>query len=80
VVTHPADSDQPPAPPLLRVIRGGATPEEIAALVAVLLAPRPADDGAPPVSARSAWSDPSARLRIPPHAGPGGWRRSVLPG
>jgi len=31
-----ADDDQPGARPLLRVVRGDATPEEIAALVAVL--------------------------------------------
>ncbi|MDQ2811689.1 MAG: acyl-CoA carboxylase subunit epsilon [Actinomycetota bacterium] len=80
MVTRPADRDQPPAPPLLRVIRGDATPEEIAALVAVLMAVRPADDGAPAAPARSAWSDPSVRLHVPPHAGPGAWRRSALPG
>jgi len=57
-MTRPPDDDQPPGPPLLRVVRGDATPEEIAALVAVLLA-RSADAEAPgPArSVPNAWSD-----------------------
>jgi hypothetical protein len=67
--------------PLLRVVRGDATPEEIAALVAVLLA-RSADAGAPgPArSVKNAWSDRSRQLRRPLSPGPGAWRRSALPG
>ena len=65
--------------PALRVVRGDATPEEIAALVAVLLSP-PGDDEVPPVPARSAWADRSSRLRRPLRPGPGAWRRSALPG
>jgi hypothetical protein len=65
--------------PALRVVRGDATPEEIAALVAVLLA-RPGDDEVPPVPARSAWADRSSQLRRPLRPGPGAWRRSALPG
>jgi Acyl-CoA carboxylase epsilon subunit len=86
VVTQPADNDQPPAEPLLRVVRGDADPstglaaEEIAALVAVLMAFRAADDGAGPASSRSAWADRPARLHMAPHPGPGAWRRSALPG
>jgi Acyl-CoA carboxylase epsilon subunit len=85
VVTQPADNDQPPAEPLLRVVRGadpstGLAAEEIAALVAVLMAAQAADDGAAPASSRSAWSDRPARLRMAPHPGPGAWRRSALPG
>jgi len=45
-MTRPGDREEPPGPPLLRVVRGGATPEEIAALVAVLVA-RSADAKAP---------------------------------
>jgi hypothetical protein len=80
-MTRPADGDQPPGQPLLRVVRGDATPEEIAALVAVLLA-RPADDGAPsPVrSVKNSWSDRAALLRRPLSPAPGAWRRSGLPG
>jgi hypothetical protein len=67
--------------PILRVVRGDATAEEIAALVAVLLA-RSADAEAPG-QARSVpglWSDRSRLLRRPLSPGPGAWRRSALPG
>ena len=66
--------------PLLRVVRGDATPEEIAALVAVLLA-RSADAEAPGAarSVSNAWSDRSRLLRRPLFPGPGAWRRSGLP-
>jgi hypothetical protein len=61
--------------PYLRVVRGEPTPEELAALVAVL-AVRSA-----PTARRlpSAWSDPARRLGVTYHAGPGAWRRSALP-
>ena len=69
---------RPAGEPALRVVRGDATPEEIAALVAVLLS-RPGDD-MPPGPARSAWADRSRQLRRPLRPGPGAWRRSALPG
>ncbi len=80
-MTRPADHDQPAAQPLLRVIRGDATPEEIAALVAVL-AMRAAGDEAPGPDrpAQKSWSDRSRALRDPLFPGPGAWRRSGLPG
>jgi hypothetical protein len=78
VATHPADNDQPPSEPLLRVVRGDASPEEIAALVAVL-ASRAAVADEPPEPTRSAWSDRSAQLRRPVTPGPGAWRSSALP-
>jgi hypothetical protein len=62
--------------PFLRVVRGEPTPEELAALVAVLAA-RPAAAEPPPV--RSAWSDPARRLGLTTRPGPGAWRRSALP-
>ena len=75
-----AGDDRSPGQPLLRVVRGDATPEEIAALVAVLLA-RSADAEAPgPArSVSDAWSDRSRQLRPPLFPGPGAWRRSALP-
>jgi Acyl-CoA carboxylase epsilon subunit len=81
MVTRPADDDQPPSQPL-RVVRGDATPEEIAALAAVLFAARSADTEAPspPRSAQNAWCDRSRLLRRPLSPGPGAWRRSALPG
>ena len=76
-----SDNDDPPAGrPLLRVVRGDASPEEVAALVTVLLAaagPAEQDAGR---TARSAWSDPASRLRRPVFPAPGAWRRSALPG
>jgi hypothetical protein len=67
--------------PLLRVVRGDATPEEIAALVAVLLT-RSADAEAPgPArSVSGSWADRSRLLRRPLSPAPGAWRRSGLPG
>jgi hypothetical protein len=63
--------------PVLRVVRGDATPEEVAALVAVVSAL-----GAPaetPVRRRPEWSAPHrAHRRTLPH-GAGGWRSSGLP-
>jgi Acyl-CoA carboxylase epsilon subunit len=81
MVTRPADHDQPPSQPLLRVVRGNATPEEIAALVAVLLA-RPADATAPGPdrSVPGFWSDRAGQIRRPLYPAPGTWRRSGLPG
>ena len=80
-MTEPSSSDRLPGEPPLRVIRGDATPEEIAALVAVLLSRSVGDSGssAPPPR-RSAWSDRSRLLRRPLHPAPGAWRRSALPG
>ncbi len=83
-MTRSADADQPPgqppSQPLLRVVRGDATPEEIAALVAVLLA-RSADTAAPRPdrSVPGFWSDRASQLRRPLYPGPGAWRRSSLP-
>jgi hypothetical protein len=70
-----------PMAPFLRVVRGDPTPEEIAALVAVLTARARAASASPPAPRpRSAWSDPSRRLRGTLPHGPGAWRASALPG
>ena len=66
--------------PVLRVIRGDATPEEIAAVVAVLLSRAAADAPSPARPAPSAWADRSRLLRRPVHPGPDAWRRTALPG
>jgi Acyl-CoA carboxylase epsilon subunit len=69
--------------PYLRVVRGDATPEEIAALVTALAAVAAARTAAavpaPRAPARSQWSAPARMLRAPVHPAPGGWRRSTLP-
>lgn len=61
--------------PVLKVIDSSATPEEVAALVAVfsaLGAPAPA-----PRKPRSLWAAPQPRQQL--HAGPGAWRASAMP-
>ncbi|MEV5407918.1 acyl-CoA carboxylase epsilon subunit [Thermopolyspora sp. NPDC052614] len=63
-------------PPRLRVIRGDATPEELAALV-VALAARAAPAPPEPVRARDNWRRPL--LRAPLTHGAGAWRASALP-
>jgi acyl-CoA carboxylase epsilon subunit len=65
--------------PFLEVVRGDATPEEIAALVAVLAA-RAAVAAAPgPARRPSAWARRARLVRRPITAGPGAWRASGLP-
>ncbi len=66
--------------PRLTIVRGDPTPEEIAALVAVLSArlhrPGQARAGG---AARYGWSSRSRMVRSPVSRGPGGWRASALP-
>ncbi|MEP9361774.1 acyl-CoA carboxylase epsilon subunit [Nocardioides sp. CN2-186] len=67
-------SEQQPA---LRIINGDATPEEVAAVVAVLSAL-----GGPAAPARRrtpSWSAPHRLVRRTLPHGPGGWRASSLP-
>jgi len=58
------------------VVHGGATPEQLAALVAVLSAAsggeEPASDGS-----TSTWAAHSAAMRHPVNHGPGAWRTSL---
>ncbi len=65
--------------PLLRVVNPDATPEEIAALVAVFSALGQAGAAAPQ-RPRPAWSDPARGVRRPHLPGGGAWRASGLPG
>ncbi|WP_395694540.1 acyl-CoA carboxylase subunit epsilon [Nocardioides sp.] len=70
--------DVEPKAPFLRVVRGDATPEEVAALVTVLASLRA---GAPaPPRRRPEWSHPRRAQRVTHRRGPGGWRASGLPG
>ena len=77
------DSPERPASaarPLLTVVRGGPTPEQLAALVAVVTArAAAADTAADPAGAapRPRWASPV--LRSPLAHGPGAWRVSGLP-
>lgn len=65
-------SEQPPAGrPLLRVVRGDPSPEELAAVVAVLAARASAGSATPPPAPPNGWRRPLDR-------GPGAWRQSGL--
>ena len=73
-------------PAVLRVVHGSPSPEEIAALVAVLAARAPAQGvkgegevGGGRGILRNGWSERSRLLRAPLQRGPGGWRASGLP-
>lgn len=67
-----------PAAPVLRIITPDATPEQIAAIVAVFSA-MGGDEAAPAKKPAPAWSATHRQLRpVHPH-GPGGWRNSGLP-
>jgi hypothetical protein len=61
VTGDPGAVDDEPGRPALRIVRGDATPEEVAALVAVLAASSGTEDPAPR-RPRSAWSDPAVHL------------------
>ena len=72
--------------PYLRVIRGDANAEEIAALVAALTAltavaaaRSAASASARPEPAAHNWNSRARLLRTPVHPAAGGWRRSALP-
>ena len=82
----PADSEPQPEggsseatpAPLLRVISPNATPEEVAALVAVLTA-LDGNEPAPKRRTPPEWQSPSRTVRRTLPHGPGGWRSSGLP-
>jgi len=65
--------------PVLRIVNPDATPEEVAALVAVLSA-LGSGGAAAPARPRPAWTDPARGVRGPHRHGPGSWRSSGLPG
>ncbi|MET7329199.1 acyl-CoA carboxylase subunit epsilon [Nonomuraea sp. NPDC005650] len=67
--------------PDLRIVRGDATPEEIAALVAVLATRQGshAEPEAPPQPRRQTWRNPARAMRKPVVPGKSAWRMSALP-
>jgi hypothetical protein len=70
-----SESDQP----VIRVVRGNPTPEELAALVTVLAAVGGSSVAEEARPARG-WASPAARLRSPAYGTrAGGWRASALP-
>lgn len=64
--------------PLLRVVTPDATPEEVAALVAVFAA-MGSQAEVPPRRRTPEWSAHHRKLRASLPHGPGGWRASGLP-
>ena len=64
-------------PPLLRVVRGEPTPEQLAALLAVVAARTSAGEAPAAAPVPSLWGTPV--LRTPLSPGPGAWRASGLP-
>ena len=64
--------------PMLRIVKGDPTAEEIAALVAVVAA-RAAAAAPKERPRRSEWAGHERRMRRPVHPSPGGWRASALP-
>ncbi|MFE7226742.1 acyl-CoA carboxylase subunit epsilon [Nocardioides sp. NPDC057577] len=71
----PTTQDKAQQKPLLKVIDHNATPEEIAAIVAVFSAL--GSGQAPTKKPRSLWATP--KLRTPIHPGPNAWRASAFP-
>ena len=69
-------SDEQPAP-LLKVVNPDATPDEIAALVAVFSSLGGA--GKPPPRRAPEWQANHRKVRLTLPHGPGGWRSSGLP-
>jgi hypothetical protein len=67
-----------PAVPLLRVLKGDPTLEELAAVVAVLASL--GDPTTAPSPPTPDWNAPRRLHRVVHPAGPGGWRASGLPG
>jgi Acyl-CoA carboxylase epsilon subunit len=75
-------TSEPDGQPLLSVVAGHPTAEELAALTAVVatLATRQlAAAKSAPSPVRSAWLDRAALTRSPLHPGPDAWRRSGRP-
>ncbi|MBA3233345.1 MAG: acyl-CoA carboxylase subunit epsilon [Propionibacteriales bacterium] len=69
-------------PPLLRIVRGNPTDEEVAALVAVVAARGAAAAGvnrAADRRQRSGWADHARGVRGRHLPGPGAWRASAFP-
>jgi hypothetical protein len=68
------DAQRPP----LRLVRGDASPEEVAALVAVLSAASGGEGEAAP-RPTSQWVSRERTVRRPVSPGRGGWRASAFP-
>ena len=66
--------------PVLKVVAGDPSAEELAALTVALSAVLAARGGpAEPVRVASGWADRSRMMGAPPSPGPDAWRRSAWP-
>jgi hypothetical protein len=77
--TDPSAADEAtalPSKPLLRVVKGDVTAEELAALVAVVAA-RGSDRTPATKPQRSEWGHPVRAVRGTHRPGPDAWRRSA---
>ncbi|KRF27227.1 acyl-CoA carboxylase subunit epsilon [Phycicoccus sp. Soil802] len=73
-----SETDLPADRPPMRLVRGDATPEEVAAVMAVLSAVAgPAPEPAPRHTSQWAARAPALRRTLSP--GPGAWRASAWP-
>jgi hypothetical protein len=63
--------------PVLKIIDGDATAEEVAAIVAVFASL--GGSAEPPRRRTPEWSAPHRKVRVTLPHGPGGWRSSSLP-
>ncbi len=73
-MTDPATPDPPP---VVEIVRGRPTAEEVAALVAVVATLGSGDEPAPRRTPE--WSAHHRKVRRSLPHGPGGWRSSALP-
>jgi hypothetical protein len=65
--------------PILQVVKGDPTPEELAALVTVIAARAAAPAAAPEPQRASNWATYWRNARTPFRPGPGQWRASAHP-
>jgi hypothetical protein len=67
--------------PIVQVVRGNPSPEELAVVVAVIAASGGGEGSGGGVDDRipSGWTDRSRGVRATPHARRGGWRASAFP-
>ena len=84
-MTEPQHTEQteaaPEQTPILRIVKGDPTPDEVAALVAVVsaMAGAAAEVAGRATRPRPQWSAPARRLRGRHTHGPGAWRAAGLP-
>ena len=63
--------------PVLRVVSGSPTPEELAVLTALVTAAGGGEAAPAPAIRRGAWSDPAMLHRRPLLPGPNAWRAAI---